>query len=433
MVADWESVMFQFFLKSLIASLVVLTLQASAQEPYSALPDGPGKELVEAVCVACHETDIIYSSTGYTNNEWRNLFSRMIDLPEELASDVAHYLATSFPKRYDRLPTLAPGDHDITFLEWGVPTLGQRPRDPLMTPDGMIFWAGMYGNLVGRLDPSTGDMKEWLLEPGAMPHSIINDAEGNIWYTGNDNGTIGKLNPETDEITVYPMPDPSARDPHTPIVTDNGDVWFTVQNNNFIGRIVPDTGDIRLEKIPTEGARPYGIDIVSRGMIWVAYRGAPKIARIDPDTWQIQEFNTPNPDPESHHGRYYIRRLAIDSNDMIWYVDSGRGYLGRFNQQTEEFDEWLTPSGADSHPYAIEIVDDIIWINESEQRPDVIARFDPATEKFQSWPIPSGIGVVRNMRATPDGNLVIHQSSANTVGLVKIGEKSTWVPGPYRP
>ena len=87
MVADWESVMFQFFLKSLIASFVVLTLQASAQEPYSALPDGPGKELVEAVCVACHETDIIYSSTGYTNNEWRNLFSRMIDLPFGLFDD----------------------------------------------------------------------------------------------------------------------------------------------------------------------------------------------------------------------------------------------------------------------------------------------------------------------------------------------------------
>ena len=157
------------------------------------------------------------------------------------------------------------------------------------------------------------------------------------------------------------------------------------------------------------------------------------IARINPDSWEITEFNTPNPDPESHHGRYYIRRLAIDSNDMIWYVDSGRGYLGRFNPQTEEFNEWLTPSGEGSHPYAIEVVDDIIWINESEQRPDVIARFDPATEKFQSWPIPSGVGVVRNMRATHDGNLVIHQSSANTVGLVKIGEKSEWVPGPYRP
>jgi virginiamycin B lyase len=420
-------------LRFLVAALLIVSLPTNAQEQLMALPDGPGKELVEAACVACHETDIIYSSAGYTHDQWRHLFSRMIDLPDELATNIAQYLATSFPQKYDRYPTLVDGDAKITFLEWGVPTLGSRPRDPLMTPDGMIYWAGMFADTVGQLNPETGEMKEWQLEAGAYPHSIINDAEGNIWYTGNHNATMGKLNPNTGEITVYPMPDPDARDPHTPHVTDNGDVWFTLQNSSMIGRIVPDTGDIRLVDTPTEGAQPYGIDEDSHGMIWVAYRGAQKIARVDPDSWEIEEFDTPNPDPESHHGNYFIRRLSIDSNDMVWYVDSGRGYLGRFNPDTGEFKEWMTPNGPDSHPYAIEVVNDSVWINESEMRPDVLARFDPETETFQSWAIPSGVGIIRNMRATPDGNLVIHQSSANTVGLVLIDQESSWMPGPYRP
>ena len=63
----------------------------------------------------------------------------------------------------------------------------------------------------------------------------------------------------------------------------------------------------------------------------------------------------------------------------------------------------------------------------------MLVRFDPETERFQSWAIPSGVGIIRNMRATHDGNLVIHQSSTNTVGLVLIDQESSWVPGPYRP
>lgn len=417
----------------IVAAVMSAGPSTFAQEPLTALPDGAGKELVEAACVACHDTDIIYSSTGYTHERWRFVVDTMIDLPEPLVSDLTQYLAATFPERYDRRPIVVPGDFNITFQEWSVPTLGQRPRDPLMTPDGMIWWAGMFGSLVGRLDPATGEMTEWKLDPQATPHSIIDDAQGNIWYTGNGNGTLGMLDPNTGEITVYPMPDPAARDPHTPLITRSGDLWFTLQNSNMIGRLVPDTGDIRLTDAPTEDARPYGIDEDSSGMIWIAYRGAPAIARVDPDSWEITEFQTPNPDPESHPGIQYIRRLSIDSNDMIWYVDSGRGYLGRLNPETGEIREWLTPNGHRSHPYAIRVIDDIVWLNESEMRPDVLLRFDPQTEQFQSWPIPSGVGIIRNMRATHDGNLVIHQSSTNTVGLVLIDHESAWVPGSYRP
>eukprot|EP00919_Chromeraceae_sp_WS-2016_P043728 GHVR01104394.1.p2 GENE.GHVR01104394.1~~GHVR01104394.1.p2 ORF type:complete len:100 (-),score=1.45 GHVR01104394.1:401-700(-) len=47
-------------------------------------------------------------------------------------------------------------------------------------------------------------------------------------------------------------------------------------------------------------------------------------------------------------------------------------------------------------------------------------------ETFQSWPIPTGegdaqifAGIVRHMRPTRDGNLLIHQSATNRIILVK--------------
>ncbi len=409
--------MIQLSRSLLAAALFFFGAPAMAQGQMPELPDGSGKTLVQASCVACHQTNLISNSTGYTHEQWDHLISKMIDLPDPLAANIKQYLAANFPATTDRRPSLIAGDTKITFQEWNVPTLGQRPRDPLMTPDGTIWWAGMYGSLIGRLDPATGEMQEYLLDPTATPHSIINDVAGNIWYTGNGNGTVGMLDVETGEITVYPMPDPAARDPHTPIFTQNGDLWFTLQNSHMLGRLVPDTGDIRLTGLPTERARPYGIKEDSQGMIWVAYRGANKIARVDPDSWEIEEFVTPEPDRPQNA---YIRRLAIASDDVIWYVDSGRGYLGRLDPTTGKIDEWPSPSGPTSHPYAIEVIDDVVWYNESGQRPDALVRFDPKTEEFQSWSVPSGIGVIRHMRETPDGNLVIHQSSANTVGLVTI-------------
>ncbi len=65
-----------------------------------------------------------------------------------------------------------------------------------------------------------------------------------------------------------------------------------------------------------------------------------------------------------------------------------------------------------SHPYGAAWLDGAYWYNELGMRPDPLVRFDPVTETFQSWPIPSGniyAGILRNMRATREGNILIHQ------------------------
>jgi virginiamycin B lyase len=76
-------------------------------------------------------------------------------------------------------------------------------------------------------------------------------------------------------------------------------------------------------------------------------------------------------------------------------------------------------------PYGFEVVNDIIWYNESGVRPDMLVRFDPKTEKFQSWPIPSGnvySGIVRHIRAARNGDLLIHQSATNRIMRVSVAK-----------
>src|SRR2546426_11509102 len=78
-------------------------------------------------------------------------------------------------------------------------------------------------NVLGRLDPRTGRIKEYPLRtPHSGPHGLDEDKDGNIWYTGNTGALIGKLDPKTGAVTEYKMPDPDVKDPHTLIFDQSG-------------------------------------------------------------------------------------------------------------------------------------------------------------------------------------------------------------------
>jgi virginiamycin B lyase len=382
-------------------------------------PEGKGKDAVQAICADCHNVNRISTGLGYSREHWLALIDSMVDLSSNKTQQnmIADYLAKNFPPNNKRVPTLIEGENTIEFKEWVVPTLGQRSRDPVEAPDGSIWWVGQWGNLMGRIDPKSGKMKEYPLPAGAMPHSVTPDDDGFMWYMGNKNATIGRLDPADGKIEVYEMPDPQARDPHTGVFDKKGILWFTLQHSNRIGRLDPSTGEINLIKAPTSGSRPYGIKVDESGDIWVACNGSNCLIKIDHKTLEMTEIKLPNE-------RTTVRRLDIAADGMIWYVNSGRGRLGRYNPTNGEIREWPSPSGAKSHPYAIEVLDGVVWYNESGMRPDVLVRFDPKNETFQSWAIPSGdfyAGIIRHMRPTSDGNLLIHQSSTNRIIRVKIG------------
>jgi virginiamycin B lyase len=138
-----------------------------------------------------------------------------------------------------------------------------------------------------------------------------------------------------------------------------------------------------------------------------------KLASIDPATMEVKEYALPNPESRP-------RRIAITSDDVIWYADYSRGYLGRFDTKTGKVTEYASPGGPKSQPYGITAANDIVWYSEANTKPNTLVRFDPKTEKFQTWAIPSGGGVVRNMMTTKDGNLVLAESAMNKIALVEI-------------
>lgn len=309
----------------------------------------------------------------------------------------------------------AVADLEVKIREWDVPTKGAHPHDPAVGPDGSLWFTEQMVSKLGRLDPATGEFKEYpLTGKNDGPHGLVADREGNIWYTGNFAAHIGKLNPRSGEVTQYKMPNDKAEDPHTAVFDAQGTLWFTVQVGNMVGRLDPKTGKIELKLVPTKDARPYGIQINSKGVPFFCEFGTNKMAKIDPKTMQITEF------PLADGVR--PRRLAIAADDKVYFTDYQGGNLGRLEPVSGAAKMWPSPGGAGSDPYGIAITPDgMVWYSESGVTPNTLIRFNPKTEEFARTKIPSGGGTVRNMAATSDGRLYLACSGVNKVGVVEPG------------
>src|SRR6266511_1526560 len=134
--------------------------------------------------------------------------------------------------------------------------------------------------------------------------------------------------------------------------------------------------------------------IISKNDVYFVEFGANKVASIDSKTMEIKEYSLPNPDARPC-------RLAISPDDMIWYSDFARGFLGRLDPATGKVTEWPSPSGPKSEPYGIVFTKGAVWYVETFAKPNGLVRFDPKPEKVQTWPIPGGGEIVRNMDVMP--------------------------------
>lgn len=303
----------------------------------------------------------------------------------------------------------------VPTAEWEV-SYGGRPRDPYVHPDGSVFFVGQAGNYIGRLDPKSGDFRRYEIDPGTHPHNLIIDKAGMVWYAGNRNGMIGKLDPRNGEITRYPMPDSTVRDPHTLIWDQKGNIWFTAQNSNAVGHLDVATGKIRIVKTGPR-TRPYGIEINSKGVPWVNLFGTNKIAKVDPATMELTEYTLP-------HERARGRRIAITPDDVVWYVDYTRGFLGRVEPTSGKITEIPMPGGPASLPYGMGKDDKgRVWVTENNRDGSLLYGYDPKTQKFFGKTQIGRAGennTIRHMYFDPKTGMLWFGTDQGTIGRAEV-------------
>ena len=382
------------------------------------LPAGPGKDIVGAACAQCHALQQL--DRGHDAGQWQLTVERMLaagaKVPPAQVDTVVAYLAKNFPEKPLPPAVIVPGNANVVVQGMDVADQGLAAARSVRGGGRLHLVDGATdATSLGRLDPKTGVMKEYPLKmAGSGPHGLVADKDGNIWYTANSKGYIGKLNPKTGDTDRYQLPDPArSRSPHPHVRSEGHPLVHRCRTANIVGRLIRNRRG--------EGGQPAHAEeqpVRDRDEFQGhAVRSANSTRTSSPASirprWRFKEYALPNPDDAPPADRHHERRC-----DLVC------GLFARLSRPVRSRDRksqgvrvaWrseiaaLRDYGGQRHRL----------VQRSEHQPNTLVRFDPKTEKFQTWAIPSGGGVVRNMMATKDGNLVLAESGVNKVALVEI-------------
>ena len=88
-----------------------------------------------------------------------------------------------------------------------TPPAGVSPRRLKVDSKGMVWIGDYFGGSLTRFDPTTQEFKVFKL-PGPMPtpYGMEVDLDDNVWYASMYTDVMGKLDPKTGKVTEYPSP-----------------------------------------------------------------------------------------------------------------------------------------------------------------------------------------------------------------------------------
>lgn len=363
------------------------------------------------------------------------------------------------PVAFHQKHELQEGIVSAKITEWPLGETDSFLHDAEIHPNGRIYAVDMSKDKIYELDRITGSIRSFDLPVGDLPlggmfagafrplgtfaarhgpHSIQHGPDGLLWTTNSLAAEIMSFDPVTHNFKLYPVPD--AVYPHTLRFDAKGNIWFTVALSNKIGRFDPRTGTFTLISLPThgflrwmsdafvpvilkvsgwfpqknlqvslshhkpsgEGHRilnlPYGIDVHPRdGSIWYSKLYAGYIGRVDPDTLEVTEYESPVGGP---------RRMRFAPDGMLWVPSFEEGTLLKIDTATMKFKRYalplLDPSEYET-PYALGIHPKTgdIWITSNLS--DRVFRFDPNHESFTMYPSPTRVTYMRDMLFASDG------------------------------
>jgi len=282
------------------------------------------------------------------------------------------------------------------------------PHNITVTPDGIVWFAMYRGNGVGRLDPRTGEFRNYPIPtPRSVPHGIEWALDGSIWFTEQVGLKVGRLDPKTGEIQEFPNCGGNSMSKDS-----KGNIYMTCNrvNPHRIGKVNTKTYETKEYDLLTPGALPYGIIVDQKDQVWWAQRNVDKIGKLDPTTEKITEYPTPEFSAP--------RRIDVDSKGNIWFTYWGTSKVAKLDPTTGKITEYVLPT-AHSKPYELVVeADDTVWVAGFQS--NTLAHLDPATGKFVEYPIPTGKAQIRKMYADPEHGVWFAESYTDVIGHVMV-------------
>ena len=431
--------------------------KTASMSAYAALmPEGEAKDFIVGNCTDCHHNglqEILYSRKSLAG--WDATIEKMKNHPygagrgvrisDEMKAQVRDYLAANFgtdspPLDNDKFPKiLYKGQASkVRITEFDLPPDGGS-HDVAVDANG-IAWVGEGGRhaILGRLDPRTLTYTRIPI-PGNDPSkpnkgdvdSLQVDSKGHVWSADRRGSRLLEYDPTSNVFNSFPVPQPQIGETgfNTIRFHPDGSVWATEISGNEVIRLDPATKKVT-EYIPPFGVKPhmtehlgfiqdtlpYGMVIAKDGMVWFVEGAGQRIAKIDPQTGKITEYEVP-----SHSDR--MRRMQTDRYGDIWFGEFSTNLLGVMDPETNKILEYPMPTKS-SGSYSVDVDKgkNLIWVN--EMLADQIASFDPRTKTFVEYPIATHGGSVRRIELDPSRPTRIWYSAVarDTVGFLDVSK-----------
>jgi len=382
-------------------------------------------------CGSCHNLNVVFKSS-YDVDGWMTTLVRMRNYergatfthptttpfhtgPNPRDAEFAQYLASinMSAKPWDfelkGFPRPTGKSTKVIYTEYDLPRADAEPHDAVMDSDGMIWYTEFNQPIFGRLDPRTGETKEWPL-PVTRPEvptgslNLAMDSQGNFWIARKYQAGVAKFDRKTEKVTPYSLgpEDVNLRTLTTFVAVGgnggSGTVCFDDTGNRRIYLLDPGTG-----KIAGHDAYPgmhfaaggdegggaggaeerhsmYGVSVNSKGLCYWSDLANRNIGEIDPATGKTTLYPTPTPNSGP-------RRENITPDDQIWFGENNLSAqkIAVFDTKTKEFKEW---EDRPIDPYDA-ILDKSGHVWTGGEPTDFVSRLDPKSGEIVNYLLPN--------------------------------------------
>ena len=290
----------------------------------------------------------------------------------------------------------------VLITEYDLPRRTIAPHDVLTDAAGIAWYSNFLENTLGRLDPRTGEHREFTwptLKRGAPEGSLAMepDRDGNWWLATMFQTGLVRFNVKDNTFKVFPLPaelnnseaQQSMVQPRQSHV--DGKVWSTDIGRQVILRLDLASGKYEMIdpfKYMPEGTNhsPYGLAADDKNNLFLMDFGDEVIARMDAQTLQTTIYPTPAP-------RSRPRRAMRDGQGRIWFAEYAANKVAMFDPVKETFKEWDVPTPF-TYPYDVFLdKNDDLWAGSMSN--DRILRLTPATGKAVEYLLPRQTNVRR--------------------------------------
>jgi virginiamycin B lyase len=272
----------------------------------------------------------------------------------EMRKGMAEYLASlnlskaeTWSYEFKTLPRPKGKATRVIYTEYDLPAITRQPHDVVIDSQGYAWYASFGEQILGRLDPKTGAIKEWpipVLKPnrnkGVLDVQL--DADENVWVGNGFQNGIQMFDRKSETWKSYPLP-PEFDGDHIELLflapknhkVDNK-VW--VMNNGEWSIMRVDLITQKWEKfaaMPIPRPQHYTVLSDSQNNAWFTIIGRSHIARIDAKTGEVKQFEI----PVNSSGP---RRGMVDKQDRIWTALNRTDSIAVYDQKTQKFTTWST-------------------------------------------------------------------------------------------